>query len=80
MTRDESCAQTCKYTGRCYLSRDFRFNFPFTPFILKALSLREQTNPPPLQIKFLFSVEVLSKPFISVSVSSAHSFMNSFQN
>lgn len=80
MTRNESCAQMCNYTGRCYLSCDFRFNFPFTPFILEAQSLREQTNPPRLQIKFLFSVEALSKPFISVSASTAHSFMNSFQN
>lgn len=48
--------------------------------ILEAQSLRKQTNPPQLQIKFLFSVEVLSKPFISVNVYRARSFMNSFQN
>lgn len=52
----------------------------FLKGILEAQSLRKQTNPPQLQIKFLFSVEVFSKPFISVNVHRARSFMNSFQN
>lgn len=52
----------------------------FLKAILEDQSLRKQANPPQLQIKFLFLVEVLSKAFISVSVSSVWSFVNSFQN
>lgn len=47
----------------------------FLKGILEAQSLRKQTNPPQLQIDFLFSVEVFSKPFISVNVYRARSFM-----